>query len=231
MKTQTTSLGVEIQLPHHLILFGGKDASFANIKNHYAQYNFTRIKQTHGDVVIESLNTDKDYQIEADAHFTRQPDLGLCISTADCVPCLLFDLKGEYIAGIHAGWRGVVQRIIPKTIQTLQGSGAMPENIYALIGPHIQKPSFQVGNDVRDQLLSSIQIKSSERAKYFTEDGSDKALVDLHKIVHQQLKENGILPEHVHDLQINTVTDTKFHSHRRDRENAGRQLSFILRHV
>jgi hypothetical protein len=57
-----------------------------------------------------------------------------------------------------------------------------------------------------------------------------KALVDLNQIMKEQLIQEGIPADHVYDLHLDTFTNPLFHSHRRDKEKAGRQVSFIYRH-
>jgi copper oxidase (laccase) domain-containing protein len=42
-----------------------------------------------------------------------------------------------------------------------------------------------------------------------------------------QLQSCGIAFDNLYNLHIDTFTDPRFHSHRRDKEHAGRQLSFI----
>ena len=43
-----------------------------------------------------------------DALITREPGCCICISTADCIPILLYDRKNAVIAAVHAGWRGTL---------------------------------------------------------------------------------------------------------------------------
>ncbi|RMG77015.1 MAG: laccase domain-containing protein, partial [Bacteroidetes bacterium] len=51
-----------------------------------------------------------------DALITKERNLALCISIADCTPILLFDKKNKVIAGVHSGWRGTEKRILHKTL-------------------------------------------------------------------------------------------------------------------
>ncbi len=71
-------------------------------------------------------------------------------------PYIFYDPQTGLVAGVHAGWRGVAARIIPKTLHKLLQLGADIKKMTVIIGPHIQKPSFEVGNDVRDQILTSL---------------------------------------------------------------------------
>ena len=53
---------------------------------------------------------------EKDAVITSIPNVCLCVSTADCVPVLLYDSARGVIASVHAGWRGTVGKIVAHTI-------------------------------------------------------------------------------------------------------------------
>ena len=46
-----------------------------------------------------------------DALITKEPGCCICISTADCIPILLYDRKNQVVAAAHAGWRGTVNYI------------------------------------------------------------------------------------------------------------------------
>ncbi|MFS4458823.1 peptidoglycan editing factor PgeF [Bdellovibrio sp. HCB2-146] len=228
MNVLETNLGFEIKTSDFTLLFGGVNSQLPQLKEHYPQFKFVRLKQIHSDAVIETTSTETDYQILGDAHFTTHP-LALCVVTADCVPAFLYDPNKSVVAGIHAGWRGVASRIIPKTIAQLKERGSNPEDIQVIIGPHIQKKSFEVEFDVRDQILSSLGPLNAQDRALFTEKISDtKALVDLNQVVKAQIQSEGVSLEKVFDLHLDTVTDPRFHSYRRDKEKSGRQISFIV---
>ena len=80
--------------------------------------------------------------------------MGICIgvSTADCIPVLLYDEAHHAAAAIHAGWRGTVKRIVKKAVESMHDSfGTRPEELQAVIGPGISLESFEVGDEVYDQ--------------------------------------------------------------------------------
>ncbi|MGE5087284.1 MAG: peptidoglycan editing factor PgeF [Bacillota bacterium] len=230
MNLHKTDLGYELKTPEVTLFFGGVESQLPKLRETYPDFKFTRVKQVHSDVVVESKDDLLDYQQVADAHFSTAKNLALCVITADCVPALFYHQKTGTIAGVHAGWRGVANRILIKTIQTLKSRGIPASELEVIIGPHIQKNSFEVGLDVRDQILSSLgSLSEAEKAIYWEQKDSDKALVDLNLIVKAQLESEGISFNQVFDLHIDTVSDPFFHSHRRDKEKAGRQVSFICR--
>ena len=83
---------------------------------------------------------------------------GVCIgvSTADCIPVLLYDEAHHAAAAIHAGWRGTVKRIAEETVRSMRDAfGTQPELLRAVIGPGISLASFEVGDEVYDQFRNA----------------------------------------------------------------------------
>jgi YfiH family protein len=230
MKLTEMNLGFLLETPKFTALLGGEKAQLHNLKNSFPDYEFIRIKQTHGDTVVHSTDPALDYQNEADSHFTDISKTALCISTADCIPILLYDPRVEIVSAIHAGWRGVAKKIVQKTFMRLQTMGSKFENVQVIIGPHIQMASFEVGYDVRDEILSSINSDARENKNiYYQNTNSGKSLVDLNQVIRTQLQSLGVTFDNLHSLHIDTFVDRKFHSYRRDKENSGRQISFIAK--
>jgi YfiH family protein len=227
MHLEKTPLGYEVRTPQVTVFLGGIHAQLPQLTEAYPQTRLVRIKQIHSDVVVHTSEDSPDYQVTADSHYTRDKGLGLCVITADCVPVFFYDHSTSLIAGVHAGWRGVVGKIIPKTIEALTKQGANPGNLNVIIGPHIQKSSFEVGHDVRDQILGSLG--PVEKSEYSVSLSESKSLVDLNLVVRTQLQQAGINSDHLFNLHIDTVANTEFHSYRRDKEKSGRQVSFICR--
>ena len=71
------------------------------------------------------------------------------ISTADCIPILLYDHRHQAIAAVHAGWRGTVNRIVRHTLERMQTLyGTEGKDVQAVIGPGISLAAFEVGEEV-----------------------------------------------------------------------------------
>lgn len=230
MNLERTPFGYEIRTPQITVFMGSQRAQLPQLAEAYPHYQLVRVKQIHSDAVVETSDSSLDYQVIADAHFTKKKNLALCVITADCVPVFFYDPTTSLIAGVHAGWRGVASRVIPRTIEQLKRQGADPKNIDSFIGPHIQKPSFEVGVDVRDQIITSLgPLSPEERQTYYESLPNSKALVDLNLVVRTQLRQEGVNLDRLFDLNVDTVTSPEFHSYRRDKEKAGRQINFICR--
>lgn len=230
MKVTETNLGYLIETPKITVLLGGVKAQIVNLKASFPDFEMLRVRQTHGDTVVHSKDVALDYQVEADSHFTELSKTALCISTADCIPVFLYDARKEIIAAIHAGWRGVANQIVPKTFKRLETLGCKPEDIHVIIGPHIQINSFEVSQTVRDEILSSIDFGPTEDTSIYHKNiNHEKSLVDLNQVMRTQLQNCGVAFDNLYNLHIDTFVDPRFHSHRRDKEKAGRQVSFICK--
>ena len=54
-----------------------------------------------------------------DALITNVPGYCVCVTTADCVPVLLYDKKQHVVAAVHAGWKGTVKHIVSHVMDHL----------------------------------------------------------------------------------------------------------------
>jgi YfiH family protein len=211
------------------VFFGHRGADHDALSLAFPDFTLSSLKQTHSDRVVsaESVIRSGD-PVEADAQFTEEKRIALCIRTADCVPLMIHDRESGLIAAVHAGWRGVANGIILKTGQTLKSKGATLKSARAWIGPHIGAESFEVDDDVAARLESAFDMVrgySNEQTSIVS--GFDKKHIDLLRIVRAQLVSLGIEPERTMECAINTVKSDRHESFRRDRESGGRQTSFI----
>ena len=67
-----------------------------------------------------SLPDKAAYLDGVDAIVTNKFGICIGVSTADCIPVLLYDPVHRVSAAVHAGWRGTQQRIVVNTIETMQ---------------------------------------------------------------------------------------------------------------
>ncbi|MFO0767025.1 MAG: polyphenol oxidase family protein [Nitrospiraceae bacterium] len=97
------------------------------------------VKQVHGTdvlVVDRPVREEETFEGGWDALVTNQPGVMVTVRTADCVPVLLHDPTSRVVAAIHAGWRGAVAGIVPKTIALMADRfGVRFEALRMAIGP------------------------------------------------------------------------------------------------
>jgi polyphenol oxidase len=169
------------------------------------------VKQIHSTIVAKMGCS----VTEADALIANGPGL-VGVRTADCVPILLADAPTGAVAAIHAGWRGTAEGIAPKTVHALAAEwGTEPRNLRAAIGPSIGRCCYEVGPDV------------AARFGTFTRHPVN---LDLPAINEMQLKAAGVSNIWKSGECSFCAVDAAgplFHSFRRDREAAGRMVSFV----
>lgn len=114
---------------------------------------------------------------------------GICIgvSTADCIPILLYDEAHHAVCAIHAGWRGTVARIAEKAVAEMKAAyGTRPKQIKAQIGPGIHLDSFEVGDEVYETFAQAgFEMSSISRH-------DEKWHIDLPECNRQQLLSLGV---------------------------------------
>ncbi len=111
----------------------------------------------------------------ADGMATATPGLALSVLTADCQPVLLADRAAGVIGAAHAGWRGTVAGVLEATLAAMVGLGAEPGRTRAAIGPTISQRAYEVGPDLRDEVLA----EDPEAARFFVGGQGDRLMFDL----------------------------------------------------
>lgn len=201
------------------VYFGGVNSA-TEINSTNLKYNFRRINQIHSNLVVES----SELITEADAHYASKPNEALLISTADCMPIMIYCKQTHRIAAVHAGWRGVVNKITEKTLKHLITSGSTNKDFQFWIGPHILKDSFDVDKDVYNQLRSAHYGLKDENFVVFRE---NKFFIDLNKIVENQIQHTLDKMSEINFYETDTKANANFCSYRRDQKTQKRNLSFI----
>ena len=104
-----------------------------------------------------------------DAVMTNIPGMCIGVSTADCIPVLLYDEEHHAAAAIHAGWRGTQARIVHKAVQEMRMAYQTdPTKLKAVIGPGISLNNFEVGDEVYaafEQAAFDMSAIAEERIK------------------------------------------------------------------
>ena len=189
------------------------------------------LRQSHSASVVtidSTSNASIDARANADALITNNSGYALAILTADCVPVLFAAPKMGVIGAAHAGWRGAVDGVLEATIAMMAKQGITPDQIEAVIGPAIQQPNYQVGDDLRHAVLAA-----HDDADVFFDPDQDmdgKYRFDLPGFVQSRLRKAGL--DKVTDLGIDTYGESSgLFSHRHATHAAlpdsGRQISVI----
>ena len=101
---------------------------------------------------IEIIENSKEKIIpKTDALITKEKNIYLSITAADCIPVLFYDFNAKIIGIAHAGWRGTVGGIIKKTIDKIIEFGGNSKNIAVAMGPGINQCHFEINSNILDE--------------------------------------------------------------------------------
>jgi hypothetical protein len=154
---------------------------------------------------------------QADAIYTTEKNLGLGITHADCQAAILYDPVHEAIAIAHCGWRGSVQNLYGRLVETLQREiGTQPHNLIVCISPSL-------GPD-----HSEFKNYKHELPKEFWEFQTAKPLhFDFWAISKMQLTAAGVLPKNIEIAGLCTVCNAQdYYSYRVDKDT-GRNATVV----
>lgn len=207
------------------------------------------LRQIHSAIVRMPAKT-TTAMLTGDALISRRPGVAIGVKTADCLPVLLVDRRRRAVAAIHAGWRGMVQRIVEKSAGELRHAfRSRPEDLFTAIGPGIQACCFEVGPEVLNEFASQFvdadefcrrdppnpalimiprQVMTGKNHALMRDLESDRGRVDLAEAARRQLVAAGVPAAQIFNSGLCTVCDAKrFYSHRREKDAAGRMLALI----
>ena len=190
--------------------------------------------QVHGTAVqrvraLERTGADP-LTLAADGRATALPEVGVMVLTADCLPVLLG--SEHAVAAVHAGWRGLAAGVLEEGVRALReldqaadeptdeptdiskapraGRGEPNTHgageIVAVIGPGAGPCCYEVGPEVHEAFGDAHRSGNK---------------LDLSALARERLLRAGV--DRVEQVQLCTICDERFFSHRREAQAAGRQ--------
>lgn len=165
---------------------------------------------------------------EADILISDDPARALAILVADCAPVLLADRRLGVVAAVHAGWRGTVAGAVGAAVDALvREFGSSPSDLIAGIGPCLGPCCGEVGEEVREA-FHAAGYADAQVARWFSPGPAGRAHLDLWLANADQLAGSGVPSDQIHVARLCTRTHADFlHSHRAERDRAGRMAAVI----
>lgn len=189
------------------------------------------LEQVHGTKIINAGDmelTSKSNPIIADASFSQTTGKVCTVMTADCLPVLFCNLTSDksqqQVAAAHAGWRGLADGILGKTLATF----SQANNVIAWLGPAISQTQFEVGQEV----FEAFTQKDPDNRRAFqpsqnTTESCPKWQADLYLLAKIELEKAGVKEIYGGDRCSFSEPDL-FYSYRRDGSQSGRMASLIV---
>ncbi|GAB3478564.1 peptidoglycan editing factor PgeF [Marinomonas epiphytica] len=172
------------------------------------------LNQVHGTVVKNLPSSCND--VTSDAAYTASKQQVCAVLTADCLPVFFCNLEGTQVAVAHAGWRGLCEGVLERTLEEFTG-----QEVMAWLGPAIGPDAFEVGPEVREAFVE----KDPDAGQAFTQKNNGKWLGNLYLLAKQRLTKAGVAK--VYGGKFCTYQDEeRFYSYRRDGKT-GRMASVI----
>ena len=161
------------------------------------------MKQTHSSNVkiVDKSNLLSE---DTDGIFTMNKDICLKVKTADCLPIFFYSESPFFIGAVHAGWKGLKERIIENSYSALKSSIKDISSVQVLIGPSISQKNYEVQDEFIDYFGSK-----------FIASRNGKLFLDLQAIAISQLQSLGIT--NVSDTGGCTYENEYYHSYRRNK--------------
>ncbi|MCF0260814.1 MAG: laccase domain-containing protein [Erysipelotrichaceae bacterium] len=186
--------------------------------------NFVRVDSSHAGRGALDKN---DSIMNADAVYTTDPEVLIGVYTADCLGLLLCDESTPLVGAIHSGWKGTVRNIVYKTLRYLLEENLVhPETLQVFFSPSIGYDSFEIGPDVREQLLESGKEIGLDYSDLFKKGEEDRWFADHQAMNLRVLHLLGIPEQNIHSSSTDTkTTDTAF-SFRRDQSCTGEHFTY-----
>ena len=200
-----------------------QEKSFSQMEE-WRNFKLLFLEQVHSDIV-HFIESKPEKSLTGDAMVTRLPFIFLIIRTADCLPILLVDENKRVIAAVHCGWKGTARKVLEKVVRGMEERfGSDPAGLLAGFGPCIGGECYEVGEDVPRSFLeggfpdSFFRPHPQDIKKYF---------LDLREANRLELLRLGVKRKNIFEVGLCTHCRPDFPSFRRDKEGAGRLLSFI----
>ncbi|MDL2716805.1 MAG: polyphenol oxidase family protein [Acidobacteriota bacterium] len=191
-----------------------------------------RLKQVHGARVLTFEEPPRERRNtlfgDGDAVLTRVQNVLLAVASADCVPIVLVDPDSDWIAAVHAGWRGTAARVLDAALDALERRGVRVAGLSAAFGPSISGERYEVGPEVVTALRAAYRGVAVPADSVRVGD-ADRAFVDVAAFNAAALRARGIRAERMATSALCTRATIDLPSWRRDEAATGRILTGIVR--
>ncbi|MCX7633821.1 MAG: polyphenol oxidase family protein [Turneriella sp.] len=171
------------------------------------KFSLLFVKQVHGNRCLVGTDAKGTLHFlgEADAIVAIKPQLAPLVRTADCIPLLFYACHRPHVGAIHAGWRGLRQRVFTATMAELEKLQVPVSDLRFVAGPFIGENSYEVGCEVAECFAPAFSVRKN----------NGKYLLDLRRVLEQEMADCGILPEQVIWHGIDTLRSPQWYSARR----------------
>ncbi|HRD55854.1 MAG TPA: peptidoglycan editing factor PgeF [Parachlamydiaceae bacterium] len=173
----------------------------------------------HGKSVVDAASLRSNSfrsKLSSDGIATKELNLCLLSTHADCQAALFYDPVHHAAANVHAGWRGNVQNIYQETVHFMKKAYATKsQDLHVCISPSLSPDHAEFLNYKKELPAAFWQFEAAP--DHF----------DFWEISRMQLLEAGLLPHHIQIAKIDTFSNEKDYFSYRRNNITGRNASVI----
>lgn len=183
------------------------------------QVHSTKILRLEKDLALES-ESESICVGESDGILIDMPYRTALVMVADCNPILLYDRVKHAMVLLHAGRKGVLEGIVSRGFEAMaRNYGGKPEDCLVYVGASIRGCCYEVGEEVKAQVLDS-EFSGALR-KDVADKNPSSVRLDLIHCLQIQFHTLGFLPEHIEIDPHCTHCTEHFYSYRRASYHSG----------
>ena len=192
------------------------------------------LEQVHGiDIIDLDLIQPRSEILNADGwignlKMLEKQQIAIGIKTADCTPVLAVGNNRGVVMALHCGWRGAYDGLLSFGIKRMLEKGEKLDSIELAMGPAAQIGCYEVSADLAEKFetkLRSLINASEENLVSRVEAG--KSFLSVSSYLEMEAISLGINNQNIAVSEDCTILEKKFFSYRREKDDSGRQLSFI----
>lgn len=164
-------------------------------------------KQRHGNNIALVTKNNLTKLPEADGLITKEKNIALAITHADCQGAIFYDPENEIIGVAHVGWRGLVNDFYGAMVEELKKMGAKASNIKVCISPSLG-PDHAEFKNYKNDFPKSLHSFQTDKPFHF----------NLWEIARAKLRDVDILNENMEIVETCTFCTPKdYYSYRREK--------------
>jgi polyphenol oxidase len=176
-------------------------------------------KQHHGNNIFVVTKENFSKLPEADGLITKEENIALAITHADCQGAIFYDPENEIIGVAHSGWRGLVGGIYGAMVDAFKTHGARVENIKVCVSPSLGPDHAEFKNYKTEFPETFWSFQEEKKPLHF----------NLWNIALAQLSDIGIHSQNIELVDTCTYCNPKdYFSYRREKIS-GRNATVIAK--
>ena len=142
--------------------------------------------------------------VNADALFTKIPEVGLFLPVADCVATVICDPVNRYLAMVHLGRDSTVASLMQKTLKTFSAEGSNLADVIIWMSPSAKKETY---------FMQWFDHEADPGWQDFIQKTDQGIHLDLSGYNRAAALGAGVLAGNIHISPINTMTSDNYFSH------------------